>query len=166
VQLLRLPVILLTLLGSAGLLHGCNRQAAPKPTLYSVKINNATWMVELAVTQQEQERGLAGRDSLPDGRGMLFLYDEPRVMEYWMKGCRIPLDIAFIDANHKIVRIHTMACEPPEIRFKTYSSDVPALYALEVPAGAFAKAGVKVDDTVTFDPNIPVTAKAPTTSGR
>lgn len=142
----------------AGLaLCGCEGpQQATEPTLYSVKINNTTWNVELAVTPEQQQRGLAERKDLPQGRGMLFINSESQVRSFWMKGCLIPLDIAFIDSNRRVVKIHTMACQPPEIRFKTYSSEVPAQFALEVPAGALRKAGVKVNDVVEFDPSIPL----------
>jgi len=135
---------------------GCDSQ--PEPELYDVHIGKASWRVEVAVTEAQQRRGLAERDELPAGRGMLFVYDSPHVMKFWMKGCRIPLDIAFIDARHRVVNIHTMPCEPPDIRFNTYSSDVPSLLALEVPANALHQAGVRVGDVVTFDPRIPLPA--------
>jgi len=138
-----------------------NSSAKP-PELYEVRIGQASWQVELAVTPAQQARGLGKRDELPAGRGMLFVYDAPQVMRFWMKDCRIPLDIAFLDAEGVIVTIHTMPNEPPgtpDDQLPTYSSEVPAQFALEVPAGALGHANVRVGDRVRFDPNMPITVR-------
>lgn len=148
-------------LSAASLLPGgCNKTAQPE--LYNVSIGQHTWKVELARTEAEQKRGLAGaeRIDMPADRGMLFIFDKPAVHEFWMWGCEIDLDVAFIDAERRIVKIHTMACQPVQTRDKTYSSEKPVLYALEVRGGELAKAGVRVNDVVEFDSRIPLpTAK-------
>ncbi|MCL2701072.1 MAG: DUF192 domain-containing protein [Phycisphaerae bacterium] len=139
-------------------------QPTPQLALYEVRIAQASWQVELAVTEAQQSLGLGRRDELPAGRGMLFVYDKPHVMTFWMKDCLIPLDIAFIDAAGFIVKIHTMPNEPLDTHrddLKLYSSGVPALLALEVPAGALGQAGVRVGDRVTLDPNIPLPGRTP-----
>jgi len=141
-----------------------DKPRANPPALYDVRIGQTLWQVELALTEPQQRLGLGRRDALPDGRGMLFVYGAPHVMGFWMKDCRIPLDIAFLDADLRVVRMHTMPNEPldtPDGRLTTYSSGVPAQFALEVPAGALRQAGVRVGDLVTFDPNIPIPGKGP-----
>ncbi len=84
------------------------------------------------MTTEQRHRGLAGRTDVPSNSGMLFLFPEAKVRKFWMRGCLIPLDIAFLDADHRIVKMHTMLAEPDQAGRKTYSSDVPAQYALEV----------------------------------
>ena len=130
---------------------GCNN---PESTAF-VKIGSTLWTVELAETAIQRSRGLAGRDSLPDGSGMLFVFGDSRVRTFWMRGCLIPLDVAFIDTNLRIVVIHTMPAEADQAGRVHYSSLLPVRYALEVPAGAFARAGVKTGDKVFFSGNIP-----------
>jgi len=136
---------------AAGLAGGCRRQPAPP----QVVINGKTWSVELAISFQEQYRGLAGRQHLPDGAGMLFFFRQPAVQVFCMRGCVIPLDIAFIDADRKVVRTYTMAVETDLAGSAPYGSQVPVKYALEVAAGALSAAGVKPGDTVTLLGDIP-----------
>ncbi|MCD6303901.1 MAG: DUF192 domain-containing protein, partial [Planctomycetes bacterium] len=116
----------------------------------SVTIRGHTWQVELAVTPEQRYRGLSNRKELPAGRGMLFVFETPQVLEFCMRQCLIPLDIAFIDENLRVVKTCTMAVEPYGFERAVYSSDRPAQYALEVPAGSLAAAGVAVGDTVRF----------------
>ena len=132
----------------------CDGNSGPNgPQRPRVEINGHVWRVELATTRFARYRGLSGRGSVDGDEGMLFVYPQPKVLGFCMRECRIPLDIAFIDADLTIVRIHTMAIEPPgatEATYKAYSSDVPAQYALEVRAGELGHAKVKVGQKVTF----------------
>jgi uncharacterized membrane protein (UPF0127 family) len=101
-----------------------------------------TELREIGLMNVEQEE-LA---RLPDGAhpGMLFSFPSEQTLGFWMKDTIIPLDIAFIRADGRIVRIHTMA--PLETRI--YSSMEPARYALEVSAGLFAELGIVAGDHV------------------
>jgi hypothetical protein len=107
--------------------------------------------MELAVSNAEQMRGLMFRESLRKNFGMAFVYkdDEPR--SYWMKNCRMDLSIAFINAKGVIVKIHEMKKpEPgtPDDDLPTWSSGVPARYAIEMEAGWFERNGIKEGDRV------------------
>jgi len=136
---------------------GCGKRGAAAST---VTINGHTWHVELAVNERQRYRGLAGRTALAPDSGMLFIFPHPEVLEFCMRGCEIPLDIAFIGADAQVVEIRHMAVEPDRFGRETYSSQVPAQYALEVAEGALSAAGAKVGDRVAFSPDIAAYAKA------
>jgi len=125
-----------------------------------VTINGTTWQVELANTAEQRYQGLSDRKELPQGRGMLFVYPEPQQLTFCMRYCLIPLDIAFIDGQNRVVNMCTMETEPYGFETKSYLSSGPAQYALEVPKGALEAAGVKVGDKVEISSDIPSPAKA------
>ena len=157
---LRIPVILMMLL-SLGLLGGCKDSSPPLAMPPAkVTIRGTTWNVELAIDEQTRRRGLSNRMDLPSGRGMLFVFEEPRELSFWMRDCYISLDVAFIAPDLRVVNTYTMYAERDRAGRQHYFSAGPALYALEVPAGALAAAGVKAGDAVTFSPDIPLVAKA------
>lgn len=99
-------------------------------------------IAELAIGPAEQETGLMYRTSLADGKGMLFVYHDDRRLSFWMKNTLIPLSIAFIAADGTIKEIHDMA--PKSLA--PIDSDHFVRYALEVPQGWFARAGLAVGD--------------------
>lgn len=139
---------------------GCEKpQPQPQPSA-TVTIRGQSWQVELATTAEQRYQGFSDRKDLPAGRGMLFIYPQPRVLDFCMRFCLIPLDIAFIGPDMRVVRMCTMEVEPYGRDTKLYGSEVPAQYALEVPKGALAAAGVKVGDKVEFSSNMPSAAKA------
>ncbi|MGB4547876.1 MAG: DUF192 domain-containing protein [Syntrophales bacterium] len=114
--------------------------------LATITVGSSTLRVEIALTPEAQSLGLMFRDSLPWDRGMLFVYDRPQHLAFWMKNTTIPLDIAFISADGRIEEILAMT----PLTEKIYRSGVPALYALEVNRGWFRKKGVKVGDRIRF----------------
>ena len=124
-----------------------------------VTIKGRTWYVDLATTPQQQARGLSGRSRLGENVGMLFIYPRPQMLEFCMRGCRIPLDIAFIDADLRIVNICTMAVEPDLAGRVLYRSKKPAQYALEVTAGSFHRARIGAGDAVVLSGEFPKAVK-------
>jgi len=99
---------------------------------------------EIAVTQEDRNKGLMFRKKLPDGEGMLFVFERDEVLSFWMKNTYIPLSIAFIASDGRIVDIKDMY---PHDTNSVYSSR-SVRYALEVPQGWFSRAGVKSADMV------------------
>jgi len=102
--------------------------------------------VEIADAPDEQAKGLMNRTALGEDRGMLFVYPSEEQRSFWMKCTLIPLSIAYIDAEERIVDIQDMKAlddDPPH-----YVSAKPAQYALEVNKGFFDERGVKVGDRV------------------
>ena len=102
--------------------------------------------VELAETPETKQRGLMGRDSLPDDYGMLFVYDSERTLSFWMRNTKIPLDIAFADANGVIVGIDQLEPRSEE----SVLSKSPAMYALEINEGWFAENGITEGAKIEF----------------
>ena len=100
--------------------------------------------VEIADTPEERQTGLMGRTALAEDAGMLFVFDEEQTLSFWMRDTLIPLSIAFMDAEGRIVDIQDMKAlddRPPH-----YTSAEPARYALEVNVGFFEERGVEVGD--------------------
>lgn len=92
-------------------------------------------------------RGLMQRDRLPDGAGMVFVFPEAAERSFWMKNTTVPLSIAFVGADGRVVDIADMepcTAEP----CPRYRSAAPAQYALEVAQGWFDRRGVEVGWTM------------------
>ena len=105
--------------------------------------------VEIAQTDEDRQKGLMGRESLPEDAGMMFVYFEPTTSGFWMKDTLIPLSIAFIDENQTITEIIDM--EPcTKDPCPTYSPKSEYTAALEVNMGAFEEWGISEGDTVTL----------------
>jgi len=112
----------------------------------SVKINDTIIYTERASSITEQERGLGGRDVLPENNGMLFVYDEPEIRSFWMKDMLFPIDIIWIDGDKKITGV-TKNITPDTFPQK-FSSKVPVQYVLEVNAGFSDDNNIKAGDAV------------------
>ena len=101
--------------------------------------------VEVVKEETVRNRGLMFRQSLPDDGGMLFDYDPPQAISFWMKNTYIPLDIMFIDAKGMILNI---AAETTPLSLQPLPSTGEARGVLEVKGGTCAKLGIKAGDHV------------------
>ena len=106
-----------------------------------------TITVEIANTDETRQQGLMHRTSLPDGEGMLFVFDRDQILSFWMKDTLIPLSIAFIAYDGRIIEIKDM--EPLDLNPVRSSRSVR--YALEVPQGWFDRSGIKPGDVLRVD---------------
>lgn len=108
--------------------------------------------VEVAETVSQRQQGLMGREHLAETRGMLFRFEseQPANHSFWMYRTLIPLDIAYIDEEGRIVAINTMPpCESITPRdCPAYPAGAAYFSALEVNAGYFAERGIQVGDCV------------------
>jgi uncharacterized membrane protein (UPF0127 family) len=96
--------------------------------------------VEIARSEPERQRGLMFRQSLADGRGMLFLFERPDRLKFWMKNTYIPLDMLFLDAQRRVIFIEENA-EPLTLNPRGPEGD--AQFVLEVPGGWARKHGIQ-----------------------
>jgi uncharacterized membrane protein (UPF0127 family) len=101
--------------------------------------------VELANTPAERERGLMFRESLPPDAGMLFDFQKPHVVAFWMKNTLIPLDMLFIGGDGRIRRIAERAVP---LSLTPISSGVPVQAVLELNSGTAARLKLKPGDRV------------------
>lgn len=101
--------------------------------------------VEVVREERERNRGLMFRQSMPDKSGMLFDYNPPQEVAFWMKNTYISLDIIFIDANGRIIRI---AENTTPLSLEQIPSGGVARAVLEIKGGQSAKLGIKVGDRV------------------
>jgi uncharacterized protein len=143
----RLPTACLLL---AGLLTGCGGPAmekVPGPgSVVELTVGGKRISVELATDDPSRQRGLMFRKEMPEDRGMLFIWPERgrngqagrRRQAFWMRNTEIPLSIAFIDDEGKVLEIVDM--EPHDERQRQSKDEVR--YALEMNQGWFRKNGL------------------------
>jgi uncharacterized protein len=103
--------------------------------------------VEIADTETTRERGLMFRRDLPEGRGMLFDFHQEGDVNFWMQNTYIPLDMIFIKADGRILRIEQNT-EPLSTRL--IPSGGPVLAVLEVIGGTAVKLGIAPGDRVDY----------------
>jgi uncharacterized membrane protein (UPF0127 family) len=111
-----------------------------------------TLEVEVADTVTTRARGLMYRTWLPEFSGMLFVFEAPQRLAFWMKNTYIPLSIAFIDRHWRIVDIQDMDPPAPGGEIPIYLSRQEAQYALEVNQGFFARHGIGLGAQVAYRP--------------
>jgi uncharacterized membrane protein (UPF0127 family) len=137
--------------------------AAPAPPMFgrgAVEIVQAgrsvVVEVEIAATPKARALGLMHRAALAPDAGMLFVFDEPHRLEFWMKDTLVPLSIAFIDAQWRINDIQDMDPPEPDGGIAIHASRYPAKYALEVNQSFFRKHGIAAGAHVVLRPGIVV----------
>lgn len=101
--------------------------------------------VEMATTEEEKQTGLMYRRELADGKGMLFDFNPEQEVSMWMKNTYVSLDMIFIRADGRILRI---AENTEPMSTKIISSRGPARAVLEVVAGTAQKYGIRPGDRV------------------
>jgi uncharacterized membrane protein (UPF0127 family) len=99
---------------------------------------------EVAANEAEREQGLMFRKSMGQNEGMAFLFGAPASVCMWMKNTLIPLSVAFIDADGKIVNIENM--QPQTLN--SHCSKKPVPYALEMNIDWFKHKNIKVGSTI------------------
>ena len=121
------------------------RAASVQPLEIATKSGVHVFSVEMATTEEEKQTGLMYRKELPDGKGMLFDFSPEQQISMWMKNTYIPLDMIFIRADGRILRI---AENTEPLSTKIISSGGLAKGVLEVIAGTVQKYGIQPGDRV------------------
>jgi uncharacterized membrane protein (UPF0127 family) len=107
--------------------------------------------VQVADDDASREQGLMGVTKLPENHGMAFVWDAPTDATFWMKDTLIPLSIAFVGQDGRVITIHEMTpCTADPCQ--TYGADAPYTTALEANANWFEDHAVAVGDPMTYAP--------------
>lgn len=106
----------------------------------TISLNNKTYNVKIARTEKEKEQGLQGVEHLKDNEGMLFIYDKPQTVGFWMKDTKIPLDIIFINEDEEVISIYEGAPYS-----ETIAEEDDVKYVLELNQNSGTKPGDEVD---------------------
>lgn len=121
--------------------------ASARATISTAKGSEVNLTVELARTPKEINVGLMGRANLTPNSGMLFIFSDSDRHPFWMKNTSIPLSIAFIAEDGRIIDIQDMKPLSAEIIYPKEDHKL----ALEVPQGYFSEKGVQVGDFFTLN---------------
>lgn len=121
------------------------KAASFQPLEIATKSGVQVFSVEMATTEEEKQNGLMHRKELPDGKGMLFDFSPEQQISMWMKNTYISLDMIFIRADGRILRI---AENTEPLSTKIISSGGLAKGVLEVIAGTAQKYGIQPGDRV------------------
>ena len=134
----------------------CNSEPPAPPAeagQVRMRVGRETFTLEVADTPKAQQLGLMHRRSMPQDRGMLFVFEDERERSFWMKNTHIPLDIIYADAAGIVVSVKQMK----PLDETGVPSDGPARYAVELNQGAARRAGVATGDVL----QIPEEAREP-----
>ncbi|MEM9679997.1 MAG: DUF192 domain-containing protein [Bacteroidota bacterium] len=104
--------------------------------------------IEIADDDYQIQTGLMYRDSMKEKQGMLFIFPDMQLRNFYMKNTRIPLDIIYIDADYKIVSFQRHAKPYDET---SLPSEAPAKYVLEVNAGLVEEWQLNKGDKIEFE---------------
>lgn len=140
--------------GSAAQEPDSRQLVLPAPGRAWVIFGADTVVAEIASTPEQREKGLMDRSAVPDGTGMLFVFNQSEERSFWMKDTHVALDVAFFDDANTIVGIKQM--EPLDETLT--DSDVATALVLEVRKGWFAENGIGEGATaeVVFGPGLTV----------
>lgn len=166
----RTLILLIAAFATLGLLTGggCDDTGKAGAGVAPVKVKGKTYFLEIADTDAVRTIGLGQRDHIDADGGMIFVFPgTPRVLDFLMRDCPIPIDVIFTDREGKVLSWHAMVAEAPrgpdegkagdlvmpyEMRLKKYSSRFPAVFAIELKGGTVEQAGgLKEGDKVEFD---------------
>lgn len=127
---------------------GCKTKKLPVTTVTITRTDGTTIQVKAEVAEKEEERnhGFMERKNIPDGTGMLFIFDKEQILSFWMKNTPHPLSIAYIDSRGKIRNIYDMT----PFTLTPIKSTSSVRYALEVPQGWYKENNINVGDIVSW----------------
>lgn len=128
-------------IGAGQVLWAGQAQAACAPETLDLRSPGgvARFHVEIADTSAERNRGLMFRGSMPSSVGMLFVYEQPQDVAFWMKNTLIPLDMIFADASGRVRRVHANAV-PGDLTAIPGGGDIQ--FVLEINGGMAKRLGI------------------------
>lgn len=113
-------------------------------------IHDCRFTAEIALTMDQQTRGLMFRRSIPRNYGMLFVYGEEDIRSFWMKNTWIRLDLIFLNRDRQVVEMFVNVPPCASDPCPSYMSKIPAQYVLEIRGNLSRELKLKVGDTLFF----------------
>ena len=113
------------------------------------EINDFTINLDIALTDKQKHEGLSIKSSMKENEGMLFIFEEPTLQSFWMKGMKFPIDIIWLDENLSIVYIEK-SLNPCKswVNCPSYKPTAEALYVLETISGFSEEHDLKIGDKI------------------
>jgi uncharacterized membrane protein (UPF0127 family) len=133
----------------AALLTACGNDAPKTDTTktvedrFAIRVGARTVQMQVAVLAAETQKGLMFRKSMGADEGMVFVFDRPQQMSFWMRNTEIPLDIGYFDADGVLREVYPMY---PHDERPVYSRSGRIQFCLEMNQGWFSRAGVRPGD--------------------
>ena len=146
----RVPRAAATLLAAALLAFAAPGRAEAPLKALQIKVAGHALRAEVAATVEQRMKGLMFREKLGANDGMLFVFDEPGYHAMWMKNTPLPLSVAFVDGEGRILNILDM--EPHTL--DQHMAAGPARFAIETNKGWFAQRRIKAGDKVAGLPKV------------
>ena len=112
---------------------------------FEINVGDKTLSLELAHSESTREKGLMHRDELGDAEGMLFIFEHPQPMRFWMKNTRIPLDIGYFSPDGRLKEIHYGR---PYDLSGIPSNSSSLQFVIELNAGDYKKLGIRIGDKI------------------
>ncbi len=141
-------------------IRGCKTVTVPEGR-EQVTVAGEHFFLEPALNESTRIRGLGGRQTIEPTGGMVFVFANRIPLQFVMRDCLTPIDIAYLDDSGRIVRMYEMPIEDPqgpdepqgdyENRLPRYNSDFPVRYVIEVAPGTWKRLGVKPGDQFELD---------------
>ncbi len=117
-----------------------------QPTRATLHAGGRTVKLDIAQSEATREKGLGGRESMADDRGMLFVFDQPDKECFWMKDMQFSIDIIWLNTAKQVVHVERNLS--PETYPASYCPELPAKYVVELNAGQAEKLGISTGDTL------------------
>jgi uncharacterized membrane protein (UPF0127 family) len=128
--------------------RGATHVSGTPEVIFAARAGEVHVQVEVARTEPDRQRGLMFRQSLASGHGMLFIFEQPGPLKFWMKNTYIPLDMIFLDGARQVVFVEENA-EP--LTLGPRGPDTPTQFVIEVPGGWARTHGVETGIPVHFN---------------
>jgi uncharacterized membrane protein (UPF0127 family) len=132
---------ILSILFVCALVSAAQAQGSPQRDLPRTKISAGMYLIDtqVAATPEQREIGLMFRQQMPQGEGMLFVFERPGEQCFWMKNTILPLTAAFVADDGTIVNLEDMKPQTTD----SHCSAKPVRFVLEMNQGWFQKKGLK-----------------------
>lgn len=105
-----------------------------------IEIGNKKYDVQVMESEEDKEKGLQDVNYLPENEGMLFIYEEPEEISFWMDQTPLPLDVIFINEDYEVISVHQGVPNSQEPM-----TEQNVMYVLEVNEGSGIKAGDELE---------------------